>query len=160
MTIELNKAHKYFGHAAYEVTLYNEAGHKYTFAFPGVNQFALGVAGVLIEYEATNPDGFSKYRNDYKERWSENKTNLPFDVGSSWLIRTVTFAVTGRVKQVKGKFIVLEDAAWVADTGRFSDAVESGTLSEVEAVTVDVVVNTDSIVDAYIWKHRLPKETI
>ena len=75
MTIELNKAYKYFGHAAQEVTLYNEAGHKYTFAFPGFEQPALGVAGVLIEYETTNPDGFSKYRNDYKERWSENKTN-------------------------------------------------------------------------------------
>jgi len=72
----------------------------------------------------------------------------------------VTFAVTGKVKQVKGKFIVLEDAAWVADTGRFSTAIESGTLSEVEAVTVDVVVNSDSIVDAYVWKHELPKETI
>jgi len=87
-------------------------------------------------------------------------TELPFEIDSKWLIRTVTFAVTGRVKQVKGKFIVLEDAAWVADTGRFSKAIESGTLLEVEAVTVDVVVNTDSIVDAYIWKHRLPKETI
>jgi len=88
------------------------------------------------------------------------KTDLPFDVGSKWLIRTVTFAVTGRVKQIKGKFIVLEDAAWLADTGRFSVAIESGTLSEVEAVTVDVVVNTDSIVDAYVWKHKLPEETI
>jgi len=97
---------------------------------------------------------------DMKELFGATAVELPFDVGSSWLIRTVTFAVTGKVKQVKGKFIVLEDAAWVADTGRFSTAIESGTLSEVEAVTVDVVVNTDSIVDAYIWKHRLPKETI
>ena len=87
-------------------------------------------------------------------------TELPFEIDSKWLIRTVTFAVTGRVKQVKGKFIVLEDAAWVADTGRFSSAIESGELSEVEAVTVDVVVNTESIVDAYVWKHELPRETI
>jgi hypothetical protein len=86
-------------------------------------------------------------------------TQLPFEIDSKWLIRTVTFAITGRVKQVKGKFIILEDAAWVADTGRFGECIEKGSLSEVEAVTVDVVVNTESIVDAYYWVHELPRET-
>jgi len=96
---------------------------------------------------------------DMKELFGANAVELPFDVGSKWLIRTVTVAVTGRVKQVKGNFIVLEDAAWVAYTGRFNEAIERGKLSEVEAVTVDVVVNTDSIVDAYVWRHELPRET-
>ena len=96
---------------------------------------------------------------DMKELFGATAVELPFDVGSSWLIRTVTFAVTGRVKQVKGKFLVLEDAAWIADTGRFGQCIETGSLDEVEAVTVDVVVNTDSIVDAYFWRHDLPRET-
>jgi hypothetical protein len=54
---------------------------------------------------------------------------------------------------------VLNEAAWIADTGRFGECIEMGSLSEVEAVTADVVVNTDSIVDAYVWRHLLPKET-
>lgn len=97
---------------------------------------------------------------DMKELFDSSAVELPFEVNQKWLIRTVTFAVTGKVKAIKGKFLVLEDAAWVADTGRFGEAIESGKLSEVEAVTVDVIVNTDSIVDAYVWKHQLPRETI
>ena len=89
----------------------------------------------------------------------ENYIELPFLVEQTWLIRTVTFAVTGRIKAIKGKFLVLEDAAWIADTGRFGKCIETGSLSEVEAVKVVVVVNTDSIVDAYVWKHELPRET-
>lgn len=96
---------------------------------------------------------------DMKELFGLSAVELPFEVGQKWLIRTVTFAVTGRVKAIKGKFLVLEDAAWIADTGRFGECIETGSLEEVEAVTVDVVVNTDSIVDAYNWKHKLPRET-
>jgi hypothetical protein len=96
---------------------------------------------------------------DMKELFGATVVELPFEVGQQWLIRTVTFAVTGRVKAIKGKFLVLNEAAWIADTGRFGECIEMGSLSEVEAVTADVVVNTDSIVDAYVWRHLLPKET-
>ena len=51
---------------------------------------------------------------DMEELFGATAVELPFDVGSKWLIRTVTFAVTGRVKQIKGKFIVLEDAVLAA----------------------------------------------
>lgn len=94
-----------------------------------------------------------------KELFNSSAVELPFEVNQKWLIRTVTFAVTGRVTAIKGKFLVLENAAWIADTGRFGQCIETGSLDEVEAVTVDVVVNTDSIVDAYYWKHDLPRET-
>ena len=97
--------------------------------------------------------------NDIKDLFGAMAVELPFEVGQTWLIRTVTFAVTGRVKAIKGKFLVLNEAAWIADTGRFSECIETGSPSEVEAVTVDVVVNTDSIVDAYVWRHLLPRET-
>jgi hypothetical protein len=96
---------------------------------------------------------------DMKELFGGSAVELPFEVNQKWLIRTVTFAVTGRIKAIKGKFLVLNEAAWIADTGRFGECIETGSLSEVEAVTVDVVVNTDSIVDAYYWVHELPRET-
>ena len=82
---------------------------------------------------------------------------LPFEVGKSYFIRTVTYHLTGKVKTIVGKFLVLEDAAWIADSGRFSNAIKKGTLNEVEPVG-DAIVNTDSIADAFPWVHALPKE--
>jgi hypothetical protein len=89
----------------------------------------------------------------------EYKTlELPFQVGEKYFIRTVTYFVTGQVKAVVGNFLVLEDAAWIADTGRFQEAIMDGKLNEVEPVFVDVFINTQSITDAFVWKHALPRE--
>jgi len=72
-------------------------------------------------------------------------------------IRTVTMYHTGRVLSIDDKFLVLEDAAWVADTGRFSNALKSGELSEVEPVDGLVRVSLGAIVDVFEWKHELPR---
>lgn len=82
---------------------------------------------------------------------------LPFEVGEKYFIRTVTYHLTGQVKAIVGNFLVLTDAAWIADSGRFMAAIESGTLDEVEPVTCEVFVNTDSICDAFAWRHDLPR---
>jgi len=58
----------------------------------------------------------------------------------------------------KGGFLILTDAAWIADSGRFMQAIETGELGEVEPVTVPVRVNIASIIDVYHWKHPLPRE--
>lgn len=81
----------------------------------------------------------------------------PFVVGTAYFIRTVTYHLVGRVKSIVGQFLVLEDAAWVADSGRFTQAIETGTLNEVEPVTVPVIVNMGSITDAPEWRHDLPR---
>ena len=49
-----------------------------------------------------------------------------FRVGASYLIRTVTHIYTGRVVAIGAHSVQLEQAAWIADTGRFADAVASG----------------------------------
>lgn len=77
--------------------------------------------------------------------------------GESLFIRTVTYHLTGRVKQQSGAFLELEDAAWIADSGRFSDALKTGNLSEVEPVEGIVRVNIMSIVDIFEWRHPLPR---
>lgn len=82
----------------------------------------------------------------------------PFVVGEKYFFRTVTYFATGRVKRITGTFLELEDAAWVADTGRFRDAIMKGTLSEVEPVEVPMFVNMQSITDAFVWSHELPRE--
>lgn len=82
--------------------------------------------------------------------------DLPFEIGSAYFIRTVTYFATGRVKDIVGQFLVLEEAAWIADTGRFSDAMAKGVMDEVEPIQGEMFVNTNSITDAFPWKHKLP----
>jgi hypothetical protein len=89
---------------------------------------------------------------------NESPQPMPFKIGESVFIRTVTMNMTGRIKAITGKFITLEEAAWIADSGRFYDALSKGTLSEVEPVIGDMRVNTDTIVDVFEWRHPLPKE--
>ena len=81
----------------------------------------------------------------------------PFVLGAKYLIRTVTMIYTGRLVSLTPTEFVLEDAAWIADTGRFADALASGTLSEVEPYPGQVIVSRASFVDASVWKHPLPR---
>jgi hypothetical protein len=90
------------------------------------------------------------------EPW--NGTELPFVVGKSYFIRTVTYHSLGKVESIKGSFLVLSDACWVADSGKFSKAIKEGDLNEVEFVG-DMIVSITSVCDAFPWVHKLPKET-
>ena len=85
---------------------------------------------------------------------------IPFQIGKAYFIRTVTYFATGQVKAIVGNFLVLEKAAWIADTGRFSQAIMDGVLNEVEPVEVDMFLNVNSITDAFVWNHKLPREQI
>lgn len=87
-----------------------------------------------------------------------NDLECPFVVGEAYFIRTVTYHILGIVKSIKGSFLVLKDASWVADSGRFSEALEKGILSEVEFAG-DAIVSMNAISDAYPWKNKVPKET-
>lgn len=56
----------------------------------------------------------------------------PYTIGGLYQIRTVTHILTGRLIAVGPQELTLVDAAWVADTGRYMQAVASGDYSEVE----------------------------
>jgi hypothetical protein len=80
---------------------------------------------------------------------TQQQFELPFEIGGEYFIRTVTYHLTGRVKDIVGKFLILEDAAWIADSGRFHKFFTDPTSElEVEPFANDVFVNTDSITDA------------
>jgi hypothetical protein len=85
----------------------------------------------------------------------KEQNKLPFEVGNCYFIRTVTYHLVGRVKAIHGCFIELCDASWVADSGRFSNAIKEGTLDEVEPVGI-CFVNSESITDVFPWVHKLP----
>jgi hypothetical protein len=80
--------------------------------------------------------------------------------GSTVLIRTVTMTLTGRVVRRDKEFIELEDPAWIADTGRFADALRTGNLNEVEPTESNVLVGIGSIVDVWHWEHALPRTQV
>ena len=72
-----------------------------------------------------------------------------WEIGKPYLIRTVTMIDTGRVVGVTEHEIILEDAAWIADTGRFSDAVAKAEFGEVEPFPDGrVILGRGAIIDA------------
>jgi hypothetical protein len=72
----------------------------------------------------------------------------PFEIGAVYLIRTVTMIEVGRVVAASKQWVILEDAAWVADTGRFSDALKEWQFNEVEPFPDGLVgVSCGSIID-------------
>jgi hypothetical protein len=84
--------------------------------------------------------------------------NTSIEVGQQYLIRTVTMFMTGRIKQITETDLLLEDAAWVADTGRWYNALKDGVLSEVEPYPDGCIVSRAAIVDVSPWNHPLPSE--
>lgn len=80
-----------------------------------------------------------------------NKTDceLPYEIGKIYLIRTVTMIDTGRLVAVTPQELVLEDCAWIADTGRFADAIAKAEFGEVEPFPDGkVIISRGAIVDA------------
>ena len=90
----------------------------------------------------------------------QNCTHQPFEIGKAYLIRTVTHIDIGVVKSVGDKELVLSDCSWIADTGRYNDALKKGVsvLNEVEPYIDDVILGRGSIIDATIWRHPLPRD--
>lgn len=90
---------------------------------------------------------------------AKQKLPNPIRVGNTVLIRSVTHFYTGRIVEKTKDELVLEDAAWIADTGRFSVAVSTGALNEVEPYPdgTAVAVGRGAIVDVADWKFALPR---
>jgi hypothetical protein len=94
-----------------------------------------------------------------KKTMKQNVPRLPFKEGDAILIRTVTMIDVGRVRTIGPDYIVLDDAGWVADTGRFSEMLDKGTVSEFEKAPSWLLVGRGAICDAFPWDHALPKAT-
>ena len=80
-------------------------------------------------------------------------------IGKAVFVRAVTHYYTGRLVGIVDNALVLDDAAWIADTGRFAAALGSASLGEVEPYPGRVYVNWGAGVDICEWTHALPRET-
>ncbi len=78
-------------------------------------------------------------------------------IGEKYFIRTVTMHLMGELVESTKNELLLKDASWIADSGRFHDALKDGALDEIEPFLDDVIVNRKSVVDATIWRHSLPR---
>jgi hypothetical protein len=64
--------------------------------------------------------------------------------------------VVGRLARITDSDLVLEDASWVADSGRFHNALRDGELNEVEPFERPVIVSRGGLIDGTEWIHPLP----
>lgn len=87
------------------------------------------------------------------------RIHSPICVGNAVYIRTVTHHYTGKIVLLTKDEIVLSDAAWIADSARWANALRDGTLSEVEPYPDDVFVSVGrgALCDVSTWKHALPR---
>lgn len=99
---------------------------------------------------------FEKLKTQLGEDCFKDITSLSDMTGEKFYFRTVTYHLTGRVKKVIGSILELENAAWIADSGRFMDCIKKGTLNEVEPVG-RAYININSVTDFFPWKHALPE---
>ena len=81
--------------------------------------------------------------DDWQKQWTLNKF---------YFIRTVTMHLIGRLVFVGRHELTLDQCAWVADSGRFSECLKTGKLNEVEPFPDGPVnVGRGAIVDACLW---------
>jgi hypothetical protein len=90
-----------------------------------------------------------------------------YEIGRSYFVRLATYHNIGRIVAIYPREIVLESACWVADSGRWANAIETGELQEVEPypdfredgkTPFQVIINRSFIVDSCDWIHDLPRK--
>ena len=81
-----------------------------------------------------------------------------FEKNKKYIIRSVTHTYTGEVVEIDATHLKLNTCAWIADSGRWMNAIKDGDLNEVEPMGDGVIVSLGAIIDATPWVHELPKE--
>ena len=79
-----------------------------------------------------------------------------WEVGKNYVLRTVTMIDVGQLVVVTDDELVLKDASWIADTGRWNEFLKDGKYSESEPFPDGlVIVGRGALIDAMVWKHPL-----
>jgi len=100
---------------------------------------------------------YEKLKDQLNEEGYKEINSYDDMVGQKFFFRTVTYHFVGKVVKRVGTFLQLENASWVADSGRFMQAIKDGTLDEVEPLG-EWNVNIEAITDFGRWNHSLPVE--
>lgn len=83
-------------------------------------------------------------------RTADSVHHHPFKIGKNYFVRTVTHHHTGKLVAVFPTELVLENAAWIADDGRLTDALRKCEFDEIEMFPSgkQVVIGRGSLIDA------------
>ena len=85
----------------------------------------------------------------------------PYQINKNYFIRTVTMSLYGKLIAVHDQELVLQDAAWIADTGRFMDALQTGDFDEIEPFPDgELIVGRGAIIDAVVLQHQEKREQV
>ena len=97
--------------------------------------------------------------NLFSNKTESNKSH-PFEIGKNYFIRTVTMFYVGKLKAVYNDTLVLSEASWVANSGRFHNALKFGlelvSESEIEPFIDDALISRGALVDATVYNFPLP----
>ena len=103
---------------------------------------------------------FELIKDQLKDEEKVNVDEMKDFIGKKVFIRTVTYHLIGKVEKFVGDLMILSKASWVADSGRFNEAIRNGFGSNAEIEYVgDWFVNLKAITDGGFWKHDLPTKT-
>ena len=88
--------------------------------------------------------------NQNKTKANEPSCDSPYVIGQAYLFRLVTHHQTGIVKKVYHTEILLEQAAWIPDDGRYHKALRDSEFKEVEPVPdgVPMIIGRGALIDA------------
>jgi len=88
----------------------------------------------------------------------EQKNDSHWEIGENYLIRTVTMIDLGKLEKVTDNELVLSNASWIPDTGRFNQMLKEGDFKEVEMFNKKnvMIINRKSIIDAQKVDFPLP----
>jgi hypothetical protein len=83
----------------------------------------------------------------------------PFEIGKNHFVRTVTHHFTGKLVEVYPTELVFVDCAWIADSGRFADAMKNGNMDEVEPYPDGhrVIIGRGALIDCKAVDWNLPR---
>jgi len=118
--------------------------------------------------ENLSPDELRQLHREMLRRGVVGTSEFPFQEKDKILIRTVTHYWLGAIKHIGPDYLTLENASWVADTGRFHEVLVKGVddpdglqrRPEIEPAPGNPVVMRAAIVDICPWMHNLPSEVI
>lgn len=68
-------------------------------------------------------------------------------VGKVYAFRSVTMIYTGRVVDINEQEILIDEAAWIAETERWKDFAETGAHKEAEPYARPVVIGRGGLLD-------------
>jgi len=100
-------------------------------------------------------------RKDSIPTISYDRKEGPWEIGKKYLIRTVTMIQHGVLIDITEHELVLTQASWIADTGRFHDfIIGKDEPNEVEPFPQDkiVIIGRGSLIDAVVLDSCFSKQ--